>query len=59
MGNYSGHEAWNIQELQGMKAYTSLVNFEKAQLGLVVVYDEDGKVLGINFVPANAIQAQN
>ena len=59
MGKYTGHEAWNIQEIQGMKAYTSLVNFEKSQLGVVVVFDEDGKMLGINFVPANAIKAQN
>ena len=59
MGKYTGHEAWNIQEIQGMKAYTSLVNFEKSQLGMVVVFDEDGKMLGINFVPANAIKAQN
>ena len=59
MGKYTGHEAWNIQEIQGMKAYTSLVNFEKAQLGLVIVFDEDGKMLGINFVPANAIKGQN
>ena len=59
MGKYTGHEAWNIQEIQGMKAYTSLVNFEKSQLGMVVVFDEDGKMLGINFVPANAIKGQN
>ena len=59
MGKYQGHEAWNIQQLQGMKAYTSLVNFEKSQLGLIIVFDEVGKMMGINMVPAQAIQPQN
>ena len=56
MGKYQGHEAWNIQQIQGLKAYTSLVNFEKAQLGLVIAYDESGKIIGINMVPAQAIK---
>ena len=59
VGKYQGHEAWNIQQFQGMKAYTSLVNFEKSQLGLVIVYDEVGKMMGINMVPAHAIQSKN
>ena len=59
MGKYQGHESWNIQEIQGMKAYTTLVNFEKSQLGMVIVYDEDGKMLGINMVPAQAIKPDN
>ena len=56
MGKYQGHEEWKIQQIQGMKAYTSIMNFEKSQLGMVVIYDEDGKVLGLNLVPAQAIQ---
>ena len=59
MGKYQGHEAWNIQQFQGLKAYTSLVNFEKSQLGLIIVFDEVGKMMGINMVPAQAIQPQN
>lgn len=56
MGKYQSHESWVIQEIQGMKAYTSMMNFEKGQLGLVVVYDEEGKVMGINLVPAKALK---
>ena len=56
MGKYQSHEPWEIQQIQGMKAYTSLVNFEKGPLGLVVIFDEVGKMLGINFVPAEAIK---
>ena len=56
MGKYQSHESWVIQEIQGMKAYTSMMSFEKGQLGLVVVYDEDGKVMGINLVPAKALK---
>lgn len=57
VGKYQSHEPWQIQQLQGNKAYTSLVNFENAQLGMVIVYDEQGKVLGFNIVPAQAIKA--
>lgn len=57
LGKYQSHEPWQIQELQGQKAYTSIVNFEKAKLGMVIVYDEQGKMLGFNLVPAQAIKA--
>ena len=56
MGKYQSHEAWNIQQFQVTKAYTSLVNFENAQLGLIIGYDEDGKIIGLNMVPAQAIK---
>ena len=56
MGKYQSHEPWEIQEIQGMKAYTSMMNFEKGQLGLVIIYDEDGKAMGINLVPAQALK---
>ena len=55
-GKYQNHEPWDIQQIQGMQAYTSLVNFEKGQLGLIVILDEVSKMLGINFVPAQAIK---
>ena len=56
MGKYLNHEPWEIQQIQGMKAYTALANFEKGQLGIVIIYDELGKMLGINMVPAQAIK---
>ncbi len=56
VGKYQGHEAWEIQQIQGMKAYTTLANFEKSQLGFFIIYDENGKMLGMNFVPAEAIK---
>lgn len=54
-GKYLGHEAWEIQEVQNIKAYTALVSFEKDNLGIFVIFDNDGKVKGINLVPAKAI----
>jgi len=59
MGKYLGHEAWNIQQVQGLKAYTSIMNFEKAQLGMIVTYNEEGKITGFNIVPAQAIKPQD
>ena len=58
VGKYQSHEPWAIQELQGMKAYTSLMNFEKGQLGMVIVYDEEGKTMGINLVPPQALKGK-
>ena len=56
MGKYQNHEAWLIQQFQGKNAYTTLLHFEKSQLGMIVVYDEQGKIIGINLVPAQAIK---
>ena len=56
VGKYQSHEPWQIQQLQGNKAYTSLVNFENAQLGMVIIYDEEGNMMGFNVVPAQAIK---
>ena len=59
MGKYQGHEPWNIQQIQGKSAYTSLLNFEKSQLGVLIVYNEEGKMKGINIVPANVVKPQD
>lgn len=55
-GKYQSHEPWEVQQIQGMKAYTSVMNFEQSQLGFLIIYDESGKMLGIQFVPVAAIK---
>jgi hypothetical protein len=57
LGKYQNHEPWQIQQAQGLKAYTSILNFEKGPLGMVIVFDEVGKMMGVNMVPAQAIKA--
>ncbi len=54
-GKYQSHEPWEIQEAQGMKAYISMLSFENVRLGLIILYDEAGKVTGFNFAPAQAL----
>lgn len=54
-GKYQGHEIWEIQEVQNMKAYTSLLTFEKEKLGIFIVFSDDGKVKGINLTPAQPV----
>lgn len=56
MGKYQSHEEWEIQQIQGTNAYTTLVEFEKSSLGFFIIYDEVGKILGVQFVPADAIK---
>ena len=55
-GKYQSHEAWQIQQTRGVKAYTSVMNFEKAKLALILVYDEQGNIFGMNFAPAEALK---
>lgn len=56
VGKYIGHEPWEKQEIQGHDAYMSLMNFEKNQLRLVIVYNQEGKIAGFNFSPVQPIQ---
>ena len=58
MGKYQSHDPWNIQYIPNLRtsAYTSLMNFEKAQLGFVIVLDDSGKILSISIVPAQALK---
>jgi len=55
-GAYQSHEPWEMQEVMGHKAYVSLMTFEKSQLGMLIVFDKAGKMLGINMVPPEAIK---
>ena len=55
-GKYQDHEPWQIQTMQGTNAYISLMNFEKGQLGLVIVYNGEGKMMGIQLVPGQALK---
>lgn len=55
-GKYQSHSAWEVQEVMGQKAYVSAVKFENAELGVLVIFDVDGKMLGIQLVPINAIK---
>ena len=56
MGKYESHKPWEIRYFRGNKAYTSLLNFEKGEAGIILIYDENGKAKGMSFVPAQVIK---
>ena len=56
VGKYQKHSPWEVQELMGQKCYVSMVQFEKTELGAVVVFDAQGKMMGIQLVPAGAVK---
>jgi len=56
MGKYQTHTAWEKQEMMGHEVYVSLVSFEKSQLGMLIIFDNEGKMLGINMVDPAAIK---
>lgn len=57
-GAYLSHGAWEQQEIMGQPCYATEVKFEKTELGLIVLFDPEGKMLGIQFVPLEAIKKQ-
>ena len=58
MGRYQKHSAWEVQQMMGQKCYVSMVQFEKTELGALVIFDTAGKMLGIQLVPAAAVKKE-
>ena len=58
VGKYQKHGKWETQEIMGQKCYVSMVQFEKTELGALVIFDPQGKMLGIQLVPANAVKKE-
>jgi len=57
-GKYQKHSSWEVQQVMGQKCYVSMVQFEKTELGALVIFDEEGKMLGIQLVPAAAVKKE-
>lgn len=58
VGRYQKHSAWEVQQMMGQKCYVSMVQFEKTELGAIVIFDTAGKMLGIQLVPAAAVKKE-
>ena len=58
VGKYQKHGKWETQEIMGQKCYVSMVQFEKTELGALVIFDPQGKMLGIQLVPADAVKKE-
>lgn len=58
VGKYKKHGAWEVQQMMGQKCYVSMVQFEKTELGALVIFDTGGKMLGIQLVPAEAVKKE-
>ena len=55
-GKYQSREAWEIRKFQEYKTYTSILNFEKGKAGIAIVFDNNGKINGVSFVPETLIK---
>jgi hypothetical protein len=58
VGKYQKHGEWEVQQVMGQKCYVSMVQFEKTELGALVIFDAAGKMLGIQLVPAAAVKKE-
>lgn len=56
VGKYKSHGNWEEQDIMGQKCYVSTVSFEQSELGVLIVFDENNKMLGIQFLPLEAIK---
>lgn len=55
MGTYQSHDPWKIQQIQGMEAYATVMQFEKGRVSLLFVYDDNGKIKALNMMPVRAM----
>ena len=55
-GKYKGNEPWEIRKYQEYKTYCSILNYEKGKAGLIIIFDENGKVSAVTFVPEQVIK---
>ncbi len=55
-GKYKSHGPWSLQDVMGVKAQVCDVVFEKKTLCAVVVFGDDGKAMGVQMLPSEAIK---
>ena len=55
-GKYKSNEPWEIRKYQEYKTYCSILNYEKGKAGLIIIFDENGKVSAVTFVPDQVIK---
>ena len=55
-GKYKSHGQWKVTEMSGSKTCTATVQFEKEELGALIVLDPSNFLMGVQIVPAHAIK---
>lgn len=55
-GKYKGHGAWEVQTVMGTRAYVSMLQFENAELAMLIVFNDAGRMLGIQILPPEAVK---
>ena len=58
-GKYQSHGSWEVMEMSGSKTCTATVEFEKAQMGALVIFDPSNYLIGVQIVPVQAIKKDN
>lgn len=56
VGKYKGHGAWEVQTVMGQKAYVSMMQFERGELAMLIVFNGAGRMLGIQMLPPEAVK---
>ncbi len=56
LGKYQSHEPWELRKFHDKKGYTALLNFEKGQAGILLLYDQNGKLEAMTFLPDQAVK---
>ncbi len=56
MGKYKSHGAWEVQTVMGTPAYVSTMLFEDGEMSLFIIFNDAGKMLGIQLLPPESIR---
>ena len=55
-GVYKGHSTWEKQTIMGTAAYVSMLQFERGEMAMMVVFNGKGRMLGIQILPPDAVK---
>lgn len=56
VGKYKSHGAWEQQTIMGTPAYVSMLQFERGEMAMLIVFNAKGRMLGIQIVPPEAVK---
>ena len=55
-GKYKSRDPWEKTTVHGIHSYVSMMHFERGELALLIVFNDTGKMLGIQIVPPETVK---
>ena len=55
LGKYQSHDAWELHKFHDYKTYAAILHYEKGDAGIMIIFENDGKIKAMSFVPEDVI----